>query len=213
MPVRDYNSIKLSTQRLTYIFSHITVKDTGYKTPCWLWTRRDGTISDTDQYYQFYFYNVGYVAHRLMYVWFVEPMQDDSLVIDHLCRCHPCINPAHLELVSVRENVLRGVGVPAKNAQKQVCQNGHDLTPDNIYFEPNGNGRKCRICRNVYATNKRRRKGQKERSLTHCQRGHIFNEVNTYTHPKTGLKNCRVCRNIRAAIRRHTKAAPTVAPP
>ena len=33
----------------------------------------------------------------------------DGLVIDHLCRVRPCVNPSHLEAVTSKENTRRGI--------------------------------------------------------------------------------------------------------
>lgn len=46
-------------------------------------------------------------AHRIAYEMLIGPIPE-GLVIDHLCRNKSCVNPAHLEAVSQRENVLRG---------------------------------------------------------------------------------------------------------
>lgn len=48
------------------------------------------------------------MAHRLMYEVFREPIPE-GLQIDHLCRNRGCINPWHLETVTVRENLRRGM--------------------------------------------------------------------------------------------------------
>lgn len=45
-------------------------------------------------------------AHRVFYEEFVGPIPD-GLSIDHLCRNRACVNPDHLEPVSMRENLLR----------------------------------------------------------------------------------------------------------
>jgi hypothetical protein len=52
-------------------------------------------------------------AHRVSYEEFVGPIPS-GLVLDHLCRNPPCVNPTHLEPVTHPENVRRGI-VPARN--------------------------------------------------------------------------------------------------
>jgi hypothetical protein len=73
-----------------------------------------------------------------------------GLVLDHLCRNPGCVNPWHVEPVTQRENVLRGVGVTAQNAKKDLCPNGHryDVVTTQGY-------RSCRPC---YIARKRRQR-------------------------------------------------------
>lgn len=91
-------------------------------------------------------------AHRLTYEALVGPIPE-GLVIDHLCRNRGCVNPEHLEPVTFKENVLRGVGPTAENAVKTHCKRDHAFTPENTYVA-SGGGRGCRACRDIYnATN------------------------------------------------------------
>ena len=48
-------------------------------------------------------------AHRFTYTHLVGPIPD-GLHLDHLCRNPPCVNPAHLEPVTPRENIMRQPG-------------------------------------------------------------------------------------------------------
>jgi hypothetical protein len=118
------------------------------KTPtCWLWTayiERNGYA-----YFKYKGERIG--VHRLSYELVNGPIPA-GLQIDHLCRVRHCLRPDHLEAVTTRENLMRGIGVAARNAQKTHCDRGHAFTPENT--PPNGRdgrGRGCRECRRITA--------------------------------------------------------------
>lgn len=69
---------------------------------CWLWT---GAI-DRDGYGQFWSDGAMVKAHRFAHELHVGPVPDD-LTIDHLCRVRNCVNPAHLEAVTIQVNLSR----------------------------------------------------------------------------------------------------------
>lgn len=88
-------------------------------------------------------------AHRISYQLAVGPIPDD-LVIDHLCRNRACVNPAHMEPVRQRTNIVRSpIAIPAINAAKTHCVRGHEFTPTNTYQKATRLGvkRECRPCR------------------------------------------------------------------
>jgi hypothetical protein len=88
-------------------------------------------------------------AHRLAYEWFVGPIPP-GLVLDHLCRQPACVNPAHLEPGTQRENLARGIGAQVIRAMRQAqphCKRGHEFNEVNTY-EYRGR-RVCRICCNL----------------------------------------------------------------
>jgi hypothetical protein len=82
-------------------------------------------------------------AHRIAYELVRDPIPA-GLSLDHLCRNRDCVNPAHLEPVTNRENVLRGVGHTAVNAAKTACKRGHPFDEANTY-RAKGH-RYCRTC-------------------------------------------------------------------
>jgi hypothetical protein len=94
-------------------------------------------------------------AHRWSYEYHVGAIPD-GLHLDHLCRNTVCVNPAHLEPVTCRENLLRGVGSPAQNAAKTHCHKGHALAGENLYISPSTGYRHCRTCTHASGVARRR---------------------------------------------------------
>lgn len=81
-------------------------------------------------------------AHRVSYETFVGKIPK-GLVIDHLCKNRKCINPSHLEPVTIQENIKRGDSGKFESS-KTHCPKGHEYSEDNIYKY--GNSRNCKIC-------------------------------------------------------------------
>lgn len=108
---------------------------------CWLWTGYT-----TPRGYSFIqVLGKKYSVHRLMWVKEHGVIPPDKQ-IDHLCRNRNCINPDHLELVTSRENTMRGISFSAVNAKKTHCVHGHEFTPENVRPRKRG-GRECLACR------------------------------------------------------------------
>ena len=82
-------------------------------------------------------------AHRVAFELAFRPLVSGE-TIDHLCRNRACCNPAHLDAVSLKENVNR-----SPRARKSHCSSGHALTGDNLYIDPKGFW-KCRTCKAAY---------------------------------------------------------------
>lgn len=105
--------------------------------PCWLWTGR----KDRNGYGALVVNRVRTGAHRRSYMLAVGPIPE-KYDVDHLCRVHACVNPAHLEAVTHRENNLRGL----RGRLRTHCPQGHPLVDGNLYFKGPTRQRLCRQC-------------------------------------------------------------------
>lgn len=80
-------------------------------------------------------------AHRWAWEKFNGRVARRGSHIDHLCRNPRCVNPAHLEEVSVAENLWRS---PKWSGNKTHCPAGHPYDAINTYHK---NGKRyCRTC-------------------------------------------------------------------
>lgn len=108
---------------------------------CLVWSRS----LRTDGYARTWVGNKTTYVHRFMYENIIGPI-DKGLVIDHICRNRACANPAHLEVVTQKENVRRGNIVINKQNRKH-CLSGHAYNEKNTYYFK-GN-RQCRVCKKL----------------------------------------------------------------
>jgi hypothetical protein len=109
---------------------------------CWLWI---GSLNK-DGYGT---YN-GFTAHNFMFRRAGREIPE-GLELDHLCRVRCCVNPDHLEAVTHKVNVLRGISPAAFHAKKTHCVHGHSFT--NAYVTRGTGGRlrrECRECKTTY---------------------------------------------------------------
>jgi hypothetical protein len=107
---------------------------------CWLWTGATSRTTNGNLYGSMRVNGRQTRAPRLSYELFKEPIPT-GLHIDHLCRVSLCVNPAHLEAVTQRENTLRGTSFAAVLSRETHCRNGHEYSPDNTRIV-----RKARQC-------------------------------------------------------------------
>lgn len=120
---------------------------------CWIWTAGKNSAG----YGQFSLRRRTVYAHRYAYERLRGPIPD-GLELDHLCRVRACVNPAHLEPVTRRENQLRGESPIAQKARWTHCPRGHEFTPENTYYRPDGDGRH-RLCKTCARIRDNRRRG------------------------------------------------------
>lgn len=102
---------------------------------CWLWNGAKGQSGHG----QFWNGNRLVQAHRISYEWSVGAIPK-GLTIDHICQTPPCVNPDHLQVMSMMDNVLLGSKV-----QNTHCPNGHPFSKENTFYIKTA--RSCRICK------------------------------------------------------------------
>ncbi len=138
---RDFSAVDLEKCRARFDVKWTPEPNTG----CWLWfgaacSRGYGCFAVTSTRNNL---RVA-AAHRVAYLLNVGPIAP-GMTLDHLCRNPACVNPSHMEQVTIEENVARA------NRHRQlisVCMHGHSLGGSNLYVNPHGR-RTCRACRNA----------------------------------------------------------------
>jgi len=115
---------------------------------CWVW---QGT-KNSDGYGRILVNGRRIGVHRVVFE-LLRHRIPLGLVTDHKCLNPACVNPAHLEIVTNKENVLRGTGLAAINARKTHCSQGHTLSgPEaDVYITSEG-FRACRACQRFHRT-------------------------------------------------------------
>ncbi len=115
---------------------------------CWEWT-----AAKLDGYGVTKALGKSYKVHRLAYELLVGPIPP-GLTIDHLCRNRACLRPSHLEVVTHRVNILRGLTKAAANVAKTHCPKGHPLASGNLVLHllrQSPPRRQCLICARAYS--------------------------------------------------------------
>ena len=124
---------------------------------CWLWR---GKLKASG-YGLAHFRRWPRIAHRCVYQILVGEIPA-GLELDHLCRVRNCVNPAHLEPVTRKENARRG-NVGKLERERTHCPQGHAYAGENLVVRSNGH-RDCRECK--CESERRRRQRIKARALS-----------------------------------------------
>lgn len=110
---------------------------------CWPWL---GSLGHNG-YARFSLHGKTVRAHRYMYELMVGTIEP-NMTIDHVaargCTLRHCVNPYHLEQVTMKENVLRGDTITAHNKTKTECISGHSFEFWG-YIDYTG-ARQCKLC-------------------------------------------------------------------
>jgi hypothetical protein len=114
-------------------------------TGCWVWT----ASLNQDGYGQFWLEGTMRRAHVVSFLHFTGETIPEGHEPDHLCRNRACVFYQHLEVVTKRENILRGVGPTAQNAAATECKNGHPFTDETTRRNRRGS-RVCIPCERAY---------------------------------------------------------------
>lgn len=173
---------------------------------CWLW---NGSRRKKD--YGVFNYPGGGMAYRYSYELHNGPIPD-GMTIDHICFNPPCVNPAHLQLLTREQNARR-----QQSKDWTHCKRGHEYTPENtvptVNIRPDGSPcftRRCRICyratRRAYRADQRRRRGlepQSDLPKSHCPHGHVYAEPNLVVSASIkGRRQCLACARARASLQK-----------
>lgn len=193
---------------------------------CWLWT--GGTKAAG--YGHFSVVRDGkwgkVIAHRYAYELLVGPIPVD-LEVDHVCQEPRCVNPAHLEPVTVAENRRRRdqghpfaltrapfplpvkpvIPEPVAKVPRRLppthCKHGHEYAV--VGWQTNGSGRTCAACRRESTLRRRSPTvGPRHGTETHCPQGHPYSGENLWERVRADGQRTRECRECHRVRNRRT---------
>ena len=123
-----------------------------HATECWEW-RGGSRAGSRGEYGGFSMVALGHPsiqAHRAAWMLLRGPIPE-GLSIDHLCKNTNCVNPEHMEPVTLAENTRRAHG------GRTHCKHGHEFTEANTYTWSKTGRRTCRACHRRHEAERRAR--------------------------------------------------------
>ena len=106
---------------------------------CWVYPAKNG-----NGYGRIYYSGKQLYSHRVSYEICFGKIPK-GLLVDHKCRNRACINPAHMDIVTPKENVQRGL----RGSLITSCPAGHKYNFENTLYRKyrnNGQHRRCKKC-------------------------------------------------------------------
>lgn len=117
---------------------------------CWLWT---GTIATGG-----YGRASNQPAHRFAFK-LLKGGISPNMQLDHLCSVRNCVNPEHLDSVTIEQDGARKKIRNRWRGWATHCARGHELTDLTTNWRANGQGRQCRICQSARVVESHARNG------------------------------------------------------
>lgn len=126
------------------IKSKIKVQSSG----CWVWQG----ATDNKGYGQIRVRKGTHLAHRISYFIFTG-INPEGKHCCHKCDNPPCVNPAHIFLGNMKDNIIDSVQKRRHyNSKLTHCRKGHELSGDNLSYQKTKGGgveRRCKACSNA----------------------------------------------------------------
>jgi hypothetical protein len=116
---------------------------------CWEWVG----YRDPLGYGRYSFGRRRALAHRVLWQWMFGPLDGPSQVVMHACDNPPCVNPLHLSVGTMGDNIRDAAAKKRLHGPTEQCRRGHPWVEPHLAHDHRGN-RYCRTCR---ADTRRRR--------------------------------------------------------
>lgn len=117
------------------------------KDECWEWTGFRTRLG----YGRFHRPGESQLAHRASWEIHHGRKIPPKVILDHICRNPPCVNPRHLRTSTPYENAQN-----SSRSLKTSCPNGHPYDVVKINMRTGWRNRRCSICDREYFRQRRR---------------------------------------------------------